>query len=358
MSTSGPSTGTNSGSGGAPPNPDDGPPAGNPNPEATCTPPAEAGLEDVSNPTTVVGDGTPASCTSDAVVSAVANGGIITFNCGPDPVTITLNQTAKIFNDTGPEIVIDGGGLVTLSGNGERRILYMNTCDQAQVWTTANCDNQDHPRLTLQNITFSGGNSKAETEYDGGGAVWARGGRLKIVNARFFNNECADVGPDVGGAGVRTFSQFNGLPVYVVNSTFGGADGYGNTCSNGGGISSIGVSWSIYNSLFSHNHAIGNGGNPAQPNTPGGGSGGAIYNDGNTMTLSLCGTRIEHNDVIQHGSAIFFVTNNHTGDIQIHSSNITNNMGGSWYPTYPQISGHDDTPINVTSSTIGDQVIP
>ncbi len=358
MSTSGPSTGTNSGSGGAPPNPDDGPPAGNPNPEATCTPPAEAGLEDVSNPTTVVGDGTPASCTSDAVVGAVANGGIITFDCGPDPVTITLNQTAKIFNDTGPEIVIDGGGLVTLSGNGERRILYMNTCDQAQVWTTANCDNQDHPRLTLQNITFSGGNSKAETEYDGGGAVWARGGRLKIVNARFFNNECADVGPDVGGAGVRTFSQFNGLPVYVVNSTFGGADGYGNTCSNGGGISSIGVSWSIYNSLFSHNHAIGNGGNPAQPNTPGGGSGGAIYNDGNTMTLSLCGTRIEHNDVIQHGSAIFFVTNNHTGDIQIDSSNITNNMGGSWYPTYPQISGHDDTPINVTSSTIGDQVIP
>jgi hypothetical protein len=358
MSTSGPSTGTGTGTGGAPPNPDDGPPAGNPNPEATCTPPGEAGLEDVSSPTTVVGDGTPASCTSDAVVSAVANGGVITFNCGPDPVTITLTQTAKIFNDTGPEIVIDGGGLVTLSGNGERRILYMNTCDQAQVWTTANCDNQDHPRLTLQNITFSGGNSKAETEYDGGGAVWARGGRLKIVNARFFNNECADVGPDVGGAGVRTFSQYNGLPVYVVNSTFGGADGYGNTCSNGGGISSIGVSWSIYNSLFSYNHAIGNGGNPAQPNTPGGGSGGAIYNDGNEMTLSLCGTRIEHNDVIQHGSAIFFVTNNHTGDIAIDSSNITNNTGGSWYPTYPQISGHDDTPINVTSSTIGDQVIP
>jgi len=26
--------------------------------------------------------------------------------------------------------------------------------------------------------------------------------------------------------------------------------------------------------------------------------------------------------------------------------------GGSWYPTYPQISGHDDTPITVTDSTI------
>jgi hypothetical protein len=228
----------------------------------------------------------------------------------------------------------------------------MNTCDQNQVWTTPNCDNQDHPRLTVQNITFVDGNSKSETQYDGGGAVWVRGGRFKIVNSRFFHNVCADTGPDVGGAGVRVFSQFDGQPVYVVNSTFGGENGYGNTCSNGGGISSIGVSWTIINSLLSYNHAIGNGGNPAQPNTPGGGSGGAIYNDGNTMTLSLCGTRIEYNDVIQHGSAIFFVTNDHTGNIVIDSSVITNNTGGTWYPTYPQISNHDDTPIAVTNSTI------
>src|SRR5689334_13092473 len=94
--------------------PSSGPPAGNPN--GTCPVPAEAALEDVSQPTTVVGTGTPASCTSDAVVEAVARGGVITFDCGPDPVTITLDRTAKIFNDTGPRIVIDGGGKVTLSG--------------------------------------------------------------------------------------------------------------------------------------------------------------------------------------------------------------------------------------------------
>ncbi len=143
-----------------------------------------------------------------------------------------------------------------------------------------------------------------------------------------------------------------------MNSTFGGAEGYGNTCSNGGGISSIGVSWTIINSLFSHNRAIGNGGNPAQDGTPGGGSGGAIYNDGNTMTLDLCGTRIEANDVVQHGSAIFFVSNDHSGDVQIDSSNITANTGGSWYPTYDQISGHSDTPIEVSNSVIGDMTIP
>jgi hypothetical protein len=337
--------------------PEFGPPAGNQSAEATCSVPTEAALSDVSSPTTVVGTGDSASCTSEAFVQAVALGGIITFDCGPDPVTITLDETAKIFNDTGPEIVIDGGGLVTLSGGGQRRILYMNTCDENQVWTTAECQNQDHPRLTIQNITFVDGNSKSESEFDGGGAMWVRGGRLKIINSRFFNNVCADTGPDVGGAGVRVFSQYNDAPVYVVNTTFGGDEGLGNTCSNGGGVSSIGVSWSIINSLFSHNRAIGNGGNPATSGTPGGGSGGAIYNDGNTMTLSLCGTRIESNEVVQHGSAIFFVTNDHSGDVRIDSSNLSNNLGGSWYPTYDQISGHDDTPIVVSNSVIGDMTI-
>ncbi len=331
-------------------NPADGPPAGNP--AGHCEVPAAAGLADVTAPRTVVGDGSAASCTGEAVIAAVAAGGVITFDCGPDPVVITLDRPAKVFNDTGPDIVIDGGGKVTLSGGGRTRILYMNTCDQAQHWTTDHCNNQDTPRLTVQNITFVDGNSTSETEYDGGGAIWARGGQLRLVNTRFFGNVCADTGPDVGGAGVRAFDQFEDRPIYVVNSTFGGADGFGNTCSNGGGISSIGVSWSIYNSVFSHNHAIGNGGNPADPGTPGGGSGGAIYNDGNEMTLSLCGVAIHDNDVVQHGSAIFFVTNNHTGDIRIDQSVITRNLGGSWYTQYPMISAHDDTPIAVTSSTI------
>ena len=324
--------------------------------EGSCAIPAEAGLEDVSNPTTVIGDGSPESCTSRAVVDAVAKGGIITFNCGPDPITIELDETAKIVNNTGvgdeSKIVIDGGGLVTLSGAGQRRILYMNTCDQNQVWTTPHCQDQDHPKLTVQNLTFIAGNSKNETEYDGGGAIWVRGGRFKVINSRFFNNECAETGPDVGGAAIRVFSQHEGSPVYVVNSTFGGEQGYGNRGSNGGGISSIGVSWSIYNSLFSHNEAVGNGGNPAQDGTPGGGSGGAIYNDGNTMTLSLCGVLIEENTVVQHGSAIFFVSNDHSGNVQIEDSIIRNNHGGSWYPTYPQISNHSDTPIEVNNSTI------
>src|SRR5690606_28259373 len=147
----------------------------------------------------------------------------------------------------------------------------------------------------------------------------------------------------------RVFDQYDDQPVYVVNSTFGGAEGYGNSCSNGGGLSSIGVSWSIINSLFSHNRAVGNGGNPAESGTPGGGSGGAIYSDGGTLSLAVCGTRIEQNQVNAYGSAIFFVSNNHDGLLRIENSIIRDNTGGGWN-VLPGISMHEDT-VRVTSNS-------
>jgi len=307
--------------------PADGPPAGNPN--GTCAIPAEAGPEDTSGSTNVVGDGTPASCTGDAFADAVARGGLITFDCGPDPVTIEITRTAKIVNDTGPKIVIDGGGKVVLDGNG-RRILYMNTCDEAQKWTTSHCQNQDHPQLTVQNLTFVAGDATGE-DPDGGGAIFVRGGRFKIVNSRFFGNACDPSGPDVGGASVRTLSQYQPdgaaepLPVYVVNSTFGGAPELGNTCSNGGGLSSIGVSHTVINSLFTHNQAIGTGANPARDGTPGGGSGAGIYNDGNRFTLHLCGVEMTDNTANEGGGAIFFVSNDRTGKLVIEKSVLRRN---------------------------------
>jgi hypothetical protein len=336
--------------------PGEGPPAGNG--DSNCPIPPEAALEDTANPDTVVGDGSPASCTSAAVVSAVAGGGVITFDCGPDPITIVMEETAKVFNNTGPRIVIDGGGLVTLSGGGARRILYMNTCDEAQVWTTAQCQNQDHPQLTVQNLTFIDGNASGE-DPDGGGAIFVRGGRFKIIGSRFFGNRCDEVGPDVGGAAVRTLSQHQPdgadepLPVYVVSSTFGGEEGLGNICSNGGGLSSIGVSYTVINSLFTHNLAIGNGANPARDNTPGGGSGGAIYNDGNSFTLNICGSRITDNTANEGGGAIFFVSNDRSGHLIIEDSELRRNESkGFETEGYPGIFVLADGDPQVTNSTL------
>lgn len=321
------------------------------NADGACAIPAGAQLEDVSVSDHVVGTGSRESCTADAFVRAVAEGGVITFDCGPEPVTITLTEPAKVFNDASDHVVIDGGGLVTLSGGGTTRILYMNTCDEAQHWTTDHCDNQEFPQLSLQNLEFADANSEADTEYDGGGAVWVRGGRVKVINSRFVRNVCVDEGPDVGGGALRVFSQYQAQPVYVVGSTFGGRAEDGNVCANGGALSSIGVSWTVINSVFTHNRAVGNGGNPAESGTPGGGSGGAIYNDGNTMTLTVCGTLIEDNQVNAYGSAIFFVSNDHSGNVVVTDSTIRNNTGGGWN-VLPGISMHEDTRVQVENSVI------
>lgn len=315
--------------------------------------PDEALPVDTSHPDVVIGNGTAAGCTSQAVVDAVARGGIITFNCGPNPVTIVMNDTAKVVN-TSPVVVLDGGGRVTLSGAGRRRILYMNTCDQAQIWTTSHCQNQSNPELTIQGLTFTQGNSTGDLrEGGGGGAVFVRGGRFKVIGSAFTSNQCDSTGPDLGGAALRVLSQYQGLPVVVATSTFGGSPALGNNCSNGAAISSIGVSWQIYNSLFTDNHAIGNGANPSRQGTPGGGSGGAIYLDGNLFTLDVAGSIVRDNTANEGGGAIFFVSNDRTGELRIVSSVLERNPSlGFETPGFPGIYflGHG-TP-QVTDSTI------
>ena len=115
-------------------------------------------------------------------------------------------------------------------------------------------------------------------------------------------------------------SQFDGRPVIVASSVFSA-----NRCSNGAATSSIGVSWRIHNSTFLHNRATGNGANPQRPGTPGGGNGGAIYLDGNQMTLDLVGSVVRSNVANEGGGAIFFVSNNRTGRAFIRSSQLSSN---------------------------------
>ena len=332
---SGTLTPTSGGTGGAPTNPQDGPAAGYADGHAAV--PAAGQAEDVSSPTTVIGTGTPTSCTGDAFVAAVAKGGIITFNCGPDPVTIVLTQTAKVFNDKGTKLVIDGGNKVTLSGGGTTRILYMATCDKAQVYPPGSGDCNTNPgvELVVQNLTFIDGSAKGIPEGTnndgGGGAIHAQGGSLKVVNCRFFNNVCDDLGSDVGGGAIRKLDYLIAAgagparPVWVVNSTFGGKDGFGNSCANGGALSSIGVSWNILNSLFSYNTAVGHGANSGQ-----GGNGGAIYNDGNEIVLNITSSLLEHNMANEGGSAVFFVSNDRSGSITITDSLTQANPRGTF----------------------------
>jgi len=303
------------------------------NPDGHAFVPAVARPAGTSHPAHVVGDGTAASCTSQAVVAAVAAGGVITFSCGPRPVTITMTATAKVRN-TSSRVVLDGGGKVTLSGGGTRRILYMDTCDPAQVWTTSHCQDQSSPKLIVQNMTFRDGNSTGQSfDGGGGGAIFDRGGQLKVIDSRFTGNRCDATGPDPGGAAIRALSQYRSRPVYIVQSTF--RDGM---CSNGGALSSIGVSWVVLNSVLTHNQAIGWGANPARGGTPGGGSGAAIYTDGDLYTVTVAGTVIAFNHAKEGGGAIFFVSNDHTGTLAIRHSRLHHNPSdGFETPGYPGI---------------------
>ena len=315
------------------------------NPAGHAPVPAGGGPVATTRPDHVIGTGVPATCTSVAVVDAVARGGVITFNCGPAPVTITMTATAKVVN-TSHLIVLDGGGRVTLSGGGKRQILYMNTCDPRQKWTTSDCYDQQWPELVVQNMTFEDGNSmvtqskSASFGGGGGGAIFDLGGQLKVVNSRFIDNRCYHVGPDLGGAAIRALAQWRNEPVYVTSDTF-----QGGRCSNGGTLSSIGVSWVVLNSVMTNNEAIGYGANPAASGTPGGGSGGAIYCDGDKYSLEIEGTTIDDNHASEGGGAIFFVSDNNTGTLTIESSTLADNpSAGFWTRPYPgiffQSTGH------------------
>ncbi len=291
--------------------------------------PDAARAVDTDDPDRWVGDGTPESCTSRAVVQAVKKGGVIRFRCGPDPVVISMRRTAKVVN-TSRRVVLDGRGLVTLDGLGKRRILYQNTCDPEQIWTTDHCDDQATPRLVVQNLRFVRGSS-ARQDDEGGGAIFVRGGRFKIVRSAFVRNRCDRRGPDVGGAAVRVFDQFHDRPVYVVGSRFSHG-----VCSNGGALSSIGVSWEVYNSRFTDNRAVGWGANPPRDGTPGGGSGAAIYTDGNTFHLEVAGTTMTGNHAKEGGGAIFFVSNDRSGTLLIRWSTLKKNPSDG-FETIPGI---------------------
>lgn len=341
-----------------PTNVDDGPSAGYSEGQAPI--PVAGQLEDVSAPTSVVGTGTPDSCTGNAFVDAVAKGGVITFDCGPDPVTIVLTQPAKIFNDRGTKLVIDGGNKVTLSGGGKTRILYMSTCDKAQVYPPGSGDCNTNPgvQLVVQNLTFIDGSAvgiaDAKNNSGGGGAIYAQGGSLKVVNCRFFGNRCEELGSDVGGGAIRKLDYLvapgagPARPVWIVNSTFGGKEGFGNTCANGGALSSIGVSWNIINTLLSFNTATGHGANSGE-----GGNGGAIYNDGNEIVLDIDNSLIENNLANEGGSAVFFVSNDRSGSITIRNSITRGNPRGTFEtPELPGFYVLAKAPAQIIASQI------
>jgi hypothetical protein len=312
------------------------------NPDGHAAVPAAGQAVVTSHPDHVIGNGTPASCTPAAVIAAVAAGGVITFSCGPAPVTITMTATATV-PATSRLTVLDGGGKVTLSGGGKTQVLSMNAGWQQQ-W----------PQLVVQNLTvtdaYSATPQVSGSSVYGGGAIFAEGGQLKVVDSAFTGDSCYASGPDLGGGAIRAVGMYPASPVYLTGDTFSG-----DSCSNGGALSGLYAEFDVTNCLLTGNKAIGWGANPAAAGTPGGGSGGAIYTDGNAYDLTVAGTVVRGNTAREGGGGIFFVVNAGGGTLRIESSTLQGNPSGEFQNApgiFDSVNGQDTQPV-VASSSIG-----
>ncbi len=294
---------------------------------------------------------TPASCTSAAVVRAVAKGGVINFNCGPKPVTITMTATAKVVN-TSHQVVLDGGGMVTLSGGGKRQILYMDTCDKKQIWTTDHCNDQEWPQLVVQNMTFEDGYSAVQqtkgTPYGGGGggAIYAEGGQLKVVNSRFIDNRCYQVGPDLGGAAIRAICPVGSQPRLHHQRHLPRRPVLQRRRAE-----QHRASWDVLNSLMTDNKAIG-WGEPGPARHARRRQRRRHLQRRRQLHVVIEGTVIRDNTAREGGGAIFFVVDNNTGTLTIKDSTLHDNPSGEFFTAgYPGIfflsSGH---PIVIDST--------
>jgi len=167
----------------------------------------------------VVGDGTPGSCTETAFTNALSGGGTVTFNCG-GPHTLLLLSVKNITQDT----VIDGGGLITLTGGLATRLLQVDAAAS----------------LALSNITLD----SAFSNNGSGGAIWSAG-VLTLTHVTIQNSKTSLCGGAMLVAGNTS----------IVDSTF-----TANAVSLGGGAicvrSQPGTQVSVTGSMFMNNQAV------------------------------------------------------------------------------------------------------
>jgi hypothetical protein len=340
--------------------------AGNPYGSCGSGIPARGQPVDTSTPATKIGTGSPDTCDFAQLQAAATKGGIITFDCGASPYTFAVTATLNL--PTNKNTVIDGGNKITLDGGGAVQILRFDSAD-FQKNTNG---------LTLQHITVINGKTTpteviptapapcSQGYNDGeGGALYMRDGNLTVIDSIFMNNQGAPLGPDTGGGAIYVLGSKNG--VLIVGSTF-----TGNSASNAGAVGCLFSELDVYNSLFQNNQAIGHDANNDdatkcsainndQNEIGSGGNGGALYSDGNSVNITLCGDAILNNaaGVNAFGGGLFFTSNNFGGTLSIADTTMTGNTGGHW----TQVSGGSVTnagtavgtnakSITITNSTI------
>ena len=254
-------------------------------PDTVCVPAAE--IVEPASPT-VLGDGTPGSVTRADIQAALDGGGHVSFDLGPLPQTIVLDAELVITR----EVVLDGGDLVTLSGQGATRVLRV-----IPAWSPA-----DSYTATVQRLRIEHGRAPAAAPFeDSGGAILAPGGgawqatSLVVVGCSFVDNHAVDSAQDSGGGAIYAIG--------LERLALAGCSFEGNSGANGGAVYSLGSRQvHITGSTFHGNAATGDGGNPGD-----GGNGGALGVDGAARQVRICGSRFIENTANAYGAGFFSV---------------------------------------------------
>ncbi len=218
-----------------------------------------------------VGSGSLGSCTEAAFNTALSGAKKVAFNCGTQPVTITLTAAKTISSN----VEIDGGNLVTLA--------YSGSGNHFNVVSGGN--------LTLRNMTLSNGN---HTTACGGAVNIAAGGTMVADGVRFLSNKSNSQGGAICNNGNLTVSN----SLFLNNST----------PSHGGAIGNYGP-LTITNSRFSANTSSANGG--------------AIDN---TNTITINGATFSGNSAAWRGGGI----NTYVGNLTIFTTTFDANTAGMY----------------------------
>lgn len=158
----------------------------------------------------VVGDGTPESCTSNALAAALSAGGTVTFACGAAPHTL-LADTYVIENG----VVLDGDNLISLSGEGLRQIFIVtagaslflkNITLTDGYWDGNGGAIANYGNLVVQNSSIY--NSVAAGEASWGGAIYNEGGSVTLRNSSLNSNRAGQYGGAIA-SGSGTVDIFN-----------------------------------------------------------------------------------------------------------------------------------------------------
>jgi len=318
-----------------------------PGPRTPCA--TVLGLASTSG-SVVIGNGTAASCTESALRTAAEAGGIVTFNCGPLPVSIPLTSHLNITNN---DVVIDGGGMVTLEAVANNRILII---DQ---WA-----NMPNPIVRLQQLTIKGGRYSGTpivgrrigtgSDIGGGGAILTSGGTLEVFRCNFIDNIGITTQQDAAGGAI----YLNGYSIYgthagtsmIEESAF-----YENACASGGAVGSLGANFTLNNVIISSNLASGNSGNPGN-----GGNGGAVYIDGSSNSAEMCGVIVSANQANMYGKAFFRVGYDDTVSPPSLHLNVSNSF---LYKNYGPVDGFatiyaQSLSVNLVDTTLANNSAP